>query len=96
MYILVTYDVNTLTKQGRARLRRVAKICEGHGQRVQFSVFECSVNEGQREILCNRLLKTINAAEDSLRLYLLRGQREEVVEAYGRDSYVDFGAPLVI
>lgn len=28
MDLLVTYDVNTLTKTGRARLRKVAKICQ--------------------------------------------------------------------
>ena len=40
MEILVTYDVNTETAEGRRRLRRVAKVCERFGQRVQFSVFE--------------------------------------------------------
>jgi CRISPR-associated protein Cas2 len=96
MDILVTYDVNTLTKPGRARLRRVAKICEGHGQRVQFSVFECTVNEAQMETLRVRLRKAIQEDEDNLRIYLLRGRREDVVEAYGKDSYVDFQQPLVI
>jgi CRISPR-associated protein Cas2 len=96
MDILVTYDVNTLTKPGRARLRRVAKICEGHGQRVQFSVFECTVNEFQMETLRVRLRKAIQEDEDNLRIYLLRGRREDVVEAYGKDSYVDFQQPLII
>jgi CRISPR-associated protein Cas2 len=96
MDILVTYDVNTLTKPGRARLRRVAKICEGHGQRVQFSVFECTVNEVQMETLRVRLRKAIQEDEDNLRIYLLRGRREDVVEAYGKDSYVDFQQPLII
>ena len=90
MDILVTYDVNTLTKPGRARLRRVAKICEGHGQRVQFSVFECTVNETQLEALRLRLKKAILTEEDNLRIYLLRGRREDVVEAYGKDTYVSF------
>ena len=38
--ILVTYDVNTLSEDGQARLRRVATVCKNFGQRVQFSVFE--------------------------------------------------------
>ena len=95
MDILVTYDVNTLTKPGRARLRRVAKICEGHGQRVQFSVFECTVNEAQFEALRTRLRKAIVDEEDNLRIYQLRGRREDVVEAYGKDSYQDFRELLV-
>ena len=49
MLILVAYDVSTLTKQGARRLRRVAKVCEGTGQRVQNSVFECEVNQMQYE-----------------------------------------------
>jgi len=94
--ILVTYDVNTLTKPGRARLRQVAKICEGHGQRVQFSVFECTVNDAQLETLRLRLRKAIMESEDNLRIYLLRGRREDVVEAYGKDSYRDFQDLLVV
>ena len=94
MDILVTYDVNTLTKPGRARLRHIAKICEGHGQRVQFSEFECNVNEVQLETLRLRLKKAMLPEEDNLRIYLLRGRREDVVEAYGKDSYVSFNGLL--
>ncbi len=66
------------------------KNCEGHGQRVQFSVFECTVNEAHLETL--RLKKAMLAEEDNLRIYLLRGRREDVVEAYGKDSDVSFKA----
>jgi len=94
--LLVTYDVNTLTKEGRRRLRRVAKICEGYGQRVQLSVFECSVNDIQREVMRQRLKKAIEPTLDSLRIYTLYGPRGSAVEAFGRDSYIDFTDPLVI
>lgn len=47
MLILVTYDVNTETPAGRARLRKVAKCCVAHGQRVQNSVFECLLDQAQ-------------------------------------------------
>jgi CRISPR-associated endonuclease Cas2 len=47
MEILVTYDVKTESAVGRRRLRRVAKVCERFGQRVQFSVFECVVDAAQ-------------------------------------------------
>lgn len=97
MYLLVSYDVNTLTKEGRRRLRKVAKICEGYGQRVQLSVFECTLTETQLEKMKLRLLDTIEPEEDSLRVYRLYGAREEVVDAYGRDGYIDFTSePLVI
>jgi hypothetical protein len=44
MLIIVAYDVSTETAAGRKRLRRVAKTCERIGQRVQKSLFECTVN----------------------------------------------------
>lgn len=96
MDIVVTYDVNTLTKEGRSRLRKVAKLCEGHGQRVQYSVFECTVNDAQMEELRFRLLKVLDVKEDSLRVYRLPGTRARCVEAHGRDTYIDFKEPLVL
>ena len=96
MEILVTYDVMTDSAEGRRRLRRVAKVCERFGQRVQYSVFECSVNEMQLERLRERLLAILDEARDSLRIYRLGGRREEAVEAYGRDHYVNFDDPLVL
>ncbi len=56
MDLLITYDVATDTAAGRRRLRHAAKICLDFGQRVQKSVFECSVNEMQYELLKDRLL----------------------------------------
>lgn len=94
--VVVTYDVNTLTKEGRSRLRKVAKVCEGCGQRVQWSVFECRVTDVELERLRQRLCKTMDADEDSVRIYHLRGRRQDVVESYGRDGYVDFEDPLVL
>ena len=72
MEILVTYDVKTETAAGRRRLRRVAKVCEGFGQRVQFSVFECVVDPAQLALLVHALEKEIDAGEDSLRIYRLQ------------------------
>ena len=71
MHILVTYDVATDSPAGRKRLRRTAQACLNFGQRVQKSVFECSVNEMQYEELTRRLLKIIDEEEDSLRIYRL-------------------------
>jgi CRISPR-associated protein Cas2 len=94
--LLVTYDVNTLTADGRRRLRKVAKVCSGFGQRVQFSVFEISVNAVQRERLMEKLLATIDQTEDSLRVYHLYGGRDKVVESFGRDEWIDYTGPLIL
>jgi len=93
--VLVTYDVNTETKEGRKRLRKMATVCKDFGQRVQYSVFECQVTEAQMEGLRSRLLKVIHEEEDSLRIYRLIGEREQNVESYGLDSYMSYEDPLI-
>ena len=96
MNVLVTYDVQTTTAEGRRRLRRVARVCLDFGQRVQYSVFECSVGETELAKLRSRLLDEIDPAEDSLRLYRLVGNFGEVVESHGRDRRIDYDGPLVV
>ena len=96
MDILVTYDVNTETKAGQRRLRKVATVCKNFGQRVQLSVFECRVNQAQYETLKAQLLNIIDTRVDSIRLYKLPSPRENHTEQYGLDHYTDFDKPLII
>ncbi len=83
MELLVAYDVATDTPEGRRRLRRVAKICEGHGQRVQKSVFECILNPAELELLMHKLRRVVKEDEDSLRIYRLLEPHEEYVQVIG-------------
>lgn len=94
--ILVCYDVNTQEPEGRRRLARVAKICKNFGQRVQYSVFECTVNEVDMERLRVKLRTAIEPDEDSLRIYHLKGLRGDFIEAYGQDKYIDFQEDTLI
>ena len=96
MMIIVGYDVSTETKEGRRRLRRVAKVCEGTGQRVQKSLFECQVDQMQYEELERRLLAEINLEEDCLRLYRLTEPAHLRVKQHGTYRSIDFDGPLVI
>ena len=96
MHVLVTYDVSTETPAGRRRLARVAQQCKNFGQRVQKSVFECSVNEMHYERLIRALVKIIDKEEDSLRIYHLREPLENHVRVFGWDKKVDFEKPLVV
>lgn len=96
MLIIVTYDVSTETREGRRRLRRVAKVCESMGQRVQKSVFECQVNDMQYEQLERALLAEIDESEDNLRFYRITEPTELRVKQYGEFRSVDFEGPLVI
>lgn len=94
--MLISYDVSTETPAGRRRLRKVAQVCQDFGQRVQKSVFECSVNEEQFEEVVRRLLDIINKAEDSLRVYRLTEPKDKHVQVYGVDGTVDFDEPLIL
>lgn len=96
MMVLVSYDVSTETREGRRRLRRVAKVCLNYGQRVQKSVFECKVGLPQLELLKNDLLEIIDEHEDSLRIYQIIEPLEKHVMEFGKFRAVDFEQPLIV
>lgn len=96
MELLVAYDVSTATRAGRRRLRRVAKVCEGYGQRVQQSVFECVVDGVRREQLISRLLDEIDQGEDSLRIYHLLEPRHRYTQIFGVEPDFDIREPLIL
>lgn len=96
MLVLVTYDVKTETREGRKRLRRIARACLDYGQRVQFSVFECELTPAQWTVLKERLLSEYDEKEDSLRFYFLGSNWKRRVDHYGTKPAVDFNDTLII
>lgn len=96
MMVLVTYDVNTTTPAGRKRLRRVARVCQDFGQRVQFSVFEIELDPGQWVALKARLEGMIDVSVDSLRYYHLGANWRRRVEHVGAKPAADLGGPLIV
>ena len=96
MLIIATYDVCTTTAAGRKRLRRVAKVCESIGQRVQHSVFECTVTEMQFEELERKLLAEIDQTKDNLRFYRITEPVDLRVKQYGCFRAIDFNATLIV
>ena len=95
MLVLVTYDVNTASKPGQRRLRRVAKVCEDFGQRVQKSVFECLVDPAQWADLRSRLVDIVDPEQDSLRFYFLGANWKPRVEHVGAKPGYDPEGPLI-
>ena len=91
MMMLVSYDV-AQDENGEKRLRRVAKLLQNYGQRVQYSVFECLVEPAQWVELKNKLIKEINPEYDSLRFYSLGANWQKRVEHIGE---VIFSPPVV-
>lgn len=96
MLVLVTYDVSTETQAGQKRLRKVAKLCEDFGQRVQFSVFECLVDPAQWAELRGRLLEAVDTEVDSLRFYFLGKEWQRRVEHVGAKRSYDPQGPLIV
>lgn len=95
MVALVTYDIRTLDREGRRRLRQVAKACQSFGQRVQFSVFECRVPDALWIAFRSKLLGILNPEEDSLRFYFIGEDDMKRAEHHGIKPAVDFEAPMV-
>jgi CRISPR-associated protein Cas2 len=96
LFVLVTYDVETTTADGKRRLREVAKICMNYGQRVQNSVFECLVDPLQYKQLKTKLMKIIDEERDSLRFYNIGSKWKRKVEHVGaKPSYDPEGLLLI-
>ena len=96
MMVLITYDVNTETAEGRKRLRKVAKQCQNYGQRVQNSVFECIVDPALLAQLKDKLEKIIDDEKDSLRYYYLGDEWRKRVEHVGAKPGIDLEGTLMV
>lgn len=96
MYILVTYDVDTTSREGARRLRCVAKACMDYGQRVQNSVFECEVTDAQYCLLKERIRSIIDMSLDSIRFYLLSKSESRRVEVIGVETAYKVNEALII
>lgn len=96
MLVLISYDVSTVDKEGKARLRKVAKECVNHGQRVQNSVFEVNLDYSKFMKLKDKLLKLIDLEQDSLRFYYLGNNWERRIEHFGaKETYNSEGVLII-
>lgn len=93
--VLITYDVNTETAEGRTRLRRVAKQCVNYGTRVQNSVSECLLDKAQCVALKSILTDIIDEELDSLRFYYLGNNHRTKIEHIGVNKGIDMEQPLI-
>ncbi|MBO6134766.1 MAG: CRISPR-associated endonuclease Cas2 [Lachnospiraceae bacterium] len=95
MMVLISYDV-AMSDGGSKRLRKVAKECENHAQRVQNSVFEANVDYSSFLKLKERLIKIIDEKQDSLRFYYLGNNWERKIEHIGvREGYNPEGVIII-
>ncbi|MCM1524988.1 MAG: CRISPR-associated endonuclease Cas2 [Ruminococcus sp.] len=95
MFVLITYDVNTQTKEGRTRLRKVAKQCVNYGIRVQNSVFECVMDPAKCREVKAILEGLIDKSKDSLRFYYLGDKYKTKIECIGSNETICVDEPLI-
>ena len=96
MMMVVTYDVNTASSGGEKRLRKVARICEKYGIRVQNSVFEIMLDASQLVVLKDALGKVIDLENDSVRFYRMGNTWEQKVETMGKTPLIQTGKALIL
>lgn len=94
--LVIAYDVDTTTSSGARRLRKVAKLCERNGIRVQNSVFEVLLDAAQLTALKCELEKVIQAETDSIRIYRLGNSYQSKIEVMGKTGPIQVGEPLLL
>lgn len=96
MMVVISYDVCTSDPAGQRRLRKVAKECQNHAQRVQNSVFEADLEYAKFLKLKAKLLDIIDEKTDSLRFYYLGNNWERKVEHIGaKEAYNPEGVIII-
>lgn len=91
MFWVVCYDI-----PDDRRRRKVQKIMEGAGRRVQFSVFECEIDDNRLVRLRRDLLRTIHKEEDDIRFYPLNEGDMKKIITLGRATLERTKAHYVI
>lgn len=96
MMVVVTYDVDVTQPAGAQRLRRVARICESMGVRVQNSVFEVLLDQTGFTQLKQRLQTVIDPAQDSVRFYLLGTNYQRRIDSMGKPQRIQQDGDLIL
>ena len=95
MDVLVAYDIADTDGKGASRLRRVAKVCEKYGERVQFSVFECRLSPTRFARLLGEVQDVMDTDLDSLIVYRFPGPLADFRTRFGRGGDRELGDPWV-
>jgi len=90
---LIVYDIATSEPGGPARLRQVARICEGYGHRVQKSVFEAKLDKASLLQLEHELGQAINRRTDTVGIYRLQEPYEQHARHHGERHGLDHQQP---
>ncbi len=79
MLYVVSYDITN-----DRRRAKIARLLEGFGQRVQYSVFECELTDAHYQVLKKKYLRILKVDEgDSVRVYRLCKTCVQAAEVQG-------------
>ena len=79
MPYIISYDI-----PDTQRRTKIAKILDDFGDRVQYSVFECLLDQDLVEKMIFKLEKVVNSDEDSIRIYALCRNCEKTIKIIGQ------------
>ena len=91
LFYVIVYDI-TCDK----RRKKVSDLLEGYGQRVQYSVFECILNQTKYSELQKRLRKQVKSSEDSIRFYPLSKHTFNQIETWGEPPVTELPGSTII
>ena len=94
--LVIAYDVGTADSAGAQRLRKVARLCERYGIRVQNSVFEVLLDPAQLVVLKAGLERIICKDTDSVRIYRLGSSYQNRIEVLGKTRLIETGEPMLL
>jgi len=78
MKVVVAYDITNAK-----RLKKIADICLGFGIRIQYSIFECRLDQDQFDRLWNQLCSTADPTDDRIIAYPIYAREDRQTRTFG-------------
>lgn len=78
MFFIISYDIKDDKKR-----TQVCNILKDFGNHVQYSVFECELQEKEYNKMLSKVLPLIDESKDSLRIYALCESCKKKIRVYG-------------
>jgi CRISPR-associated protein Cas2 len=85
---IVCYDISNDKSRGK-----IEKIISAYGRRIQFSVFECTLDKSTKVVMIKRLKEAFNTLKidknnDSVRVYRICEFCNKEIDKLGKDKSV--------
>lgn len=96
MYVLITYDIDTTTPQGKRALSRIGKLYKNYGIRVQYSVWECLLDPAELESLKSETKKCLENVKGNIRIYQLPKNWDTKIQQIKGDKPKRVTEPIIV